>query len=229
LNILGGGGGDRDRDRGGGGRGGGGGGGGKPRWMAPSSLAPLLLLLLARACCATATATADNPVLLTKLLTHAGVSVSSSGADLDSPARNAVDGDVAGSHFAATEKSYPWLAVDLGGLAQVTTVEVFGHKADAACDFHLLKDAGAKCDSTTTTATVTATGVQGKHMFEYRGANEGAIIGVSSTACPEERVGADAASGAMCGGVICARLTTAAQVGHLGGALGFPGSFQVTW
>ena len=39
---------------------------------------------------------------------------------------------------------------------------------------------------------------------------------MSSTACPEER-GVDeyAASGAMCGGVICAHLGTAAQVGHL--------------
>jgi len=131
-----------------------GGGGGRPRWLAPFSSPPLLLLLLlllARACDAAAE---------TMFLTHAGVSASA--VDLDSPARNAVDGDIAKNmHFAETEKRYPWLAVDLGGLAKVTTVEVFGHKADAACDFHMLKDAGADCDACV---------VQENHM--YGDANE---------------------------------------------------------
>ena len=121
---------------------GGGGGGGKPRWLAPSSspLLLLLLLLLARAFGAAAE---------TVFLTHAGLS--SSAVVLDSPPRNAVDSDIASGistlHFAATEQRYPWLAIDLGGPAKVDTVEVFGHKADAACHFHTRRDAGADRDA----------------------------------------------------------------------------------
>jgi hypothetical protein len=106
--------------------------------MAPSSSPPLLLLLLlllARACDAAAE---------TLFLTHGGLS--SSAVDRETPARNALDGDVASGistvHFAATEKRYPWMAVDLGDPAKV---EVFGRKADAACHFHTRRDAGADC------------------------------------------------------------------------------------
>jgi len=107
----------------------------------PSSSPPLLLLLLlllAWACDAAAE---------TLFLTHAGLS--SSAVDRETPARNATDGDVASGistvHFAATEKRYPWMAVDLGVPAKVYNVEVFGRKADAACHFHLLADAGVDC------------------------------------------------------------------------------------
>ena len=52
---------------------------------------------------------------------------------------------------------------------------------------------------------------------------------MSSTACPEDRrVNEYAASGAACGSAFCAHLGTAALVGHLGGELGFLGSFQTT-
>jgi len=109
--------------------------------MAPSSSPPLLLLLLLRI------AGECDAAAETLFLTHAGVS--SSAVDLDSPARNALDGDVASGistvHFAATEKRYPWLVVDLGCPAKDDTVEVFGHKADAACHFHTRGAAGADC------------------------------------------------------------------------------------